>query len=219
MIELISIHLPKTGGTSFYHILQQVYGEQLSISYKRRDLRTTLEQYPSFADSLPQHISVLHGHFYYKEIQHLAPEARLICWLRDPVQRVISNYRFFKAGLDNPSRNPASYALNKHRRGESLLDYARLAENQNRMSSFLDGLDLAQCFFVGLLENFAADVDRLSKLLDWPEVVVPQLNQSKNMTSIDTSTLRQLAEWNAKDCELYDYACSLLGINFGRTSL
>ena len=48
MIELISIHVPKTGGQSFYQVLKQVYGDRLSISYRRRDYEAAKKEYRRF---------------------------------------------------------------------------------------------------------------------------------------------------------------------------
>lgn len=207
MIELISIHIPKTAGTSFYHILRQVYGGHLSISYKRRDFKKAVETYGSFEKSLTNEIKVLHGHFHYSEIRdlHRSQQPKIICWLRDPVDRVVSNYRFFIDGLNNPDRNPRNYTLNKHRLNETLDTYASLPENQNRMSTFLKGIQPEDLFFVGLLETFETDLKLLGQKLNWPTIQVPQLNTA-NQPKIDIpeSTIRKIKTWNYKDQQLYE---------------
>ncbi|MCB0704755.1 MAG: sulfotransferase family 2 domain-containing protein [Saprospiraceae bacterium] len=203
MVELISIHIPKTGGTSFYRVLQQVYGATLSISYKRKDL-------PHFPESIPAGIKVLHGHFRYKEVQtlHETGQTKMICWLRDPAQRVYSNYRFFIEGLKNPDRNPKQYELNKHRIGESLIEYASLSENQNRMAEFLEGLPLEKFFFIGFLESFESDLHRLGEKLNWPKTNLPKLNQQpRAILSQEEET--KLLELNRADVALFRQAREL----------
>ncbi|MEL6866384.1 MAG: sulfotransferase family 2 domain-containing protein [Bacteroidota bacterium] len=215
MIELLSIHIPKTAGTSFYQILQQVYGQALSISFKRRDYKALVQKYGRLENGISHDLRVLHGHFYYQELQDFQQSHQIptICWLRDPVQRVVSNYRFFKQGLRNPLRNPRNYEINKHRVEESLLTYAAIPENQNRMVSFLEGISLEELFFVGIQEHFKEDVQRLAQLLDWPKVQIPYLNRSESDHSlpeaIPADWLAKIRSWNAADVRLYEAAMAL----------
>lgn len=205
-MDLISLHIPKTGGTSFYHILKQVYGPAIEISYRRRDYLAAAELPGGFEQALAVGTKVLHGHFYYPEVKalHQNSGAKLLCWLRDPIERVRSNYRFFKYLLENPAINPRNYALNKHRSEETLLEYAALAECQNRMSAFIEGTVVENFFFIGLLEQFSDDVKLLGEALHWGPVTVPHKNvvvAKKN--SLSNQDLERLMEWNAADIRLY----------------
>lgn len=168
-----------------------------------------LEQHPD------SKLQVLHGHFRYPEISALQKQSaiKVICWLRDPAERVYSNYRFFMAGLKNPMRNPAQYELNKHRFGESLLEYASKPENQNRMCEFLNGCRLSDLYFFGLLEHFEEDLKRLAAKLDWPDVSTPYLNQLK-AAPLSAEDREALLKLNSRDLELYQEACTLLNRNF-----
>jgi hypothetical protein len=199
MTKLISIHIPKTAGTSFYHILRQVYGDSLSISYKRRDIKG---QAPFFDQS-----EVIHGHFLYEEVAslHLQSQAQVICWLRHPVERVISNYHFFIQGLQSPDRNPEQYELNKHRISESLLTYAQRKENRNRMHKFLQGISLKDMFFIGFVEQFETDINQIAKMLNWPKVSIPVMNKGKSIVT-DPHIRQQILTLNHLDWELYQQA-------------
>ncbi|MFT6020599.1 MAG: hypothetical protein ACI9CQ_003405, partial [Saprospiraceae bacterium] len=88
MLDLISIHIPKTGGTSFYQILQQVYGEELSISYRRKDYNEVIQRGLDLAKTINEEIKIFHGHLCYEELRtiHQNSNAKVICWLRDPVE-------------------------------------------------------------------------------------------------------------------------------------
>ncbi len=215
MIEIISIHIPKTGGTSFYHILKQVYGKRLSVPFKRSDYQKAVADGNTLQSSLPAELEVLHGHFYYCEIKkiHVEHRPKIICWLRDPVERVISNYRFFREGLQNPQRNAVQYELNKHRASESLLEYASKEENRNRMTQFLKGIALEELFFVGIMENYANDIQRLAKRLNWPDVAIPHLNNGQLTSPVIAEAedvKKQLMEWNKQDMALYQKANAML---------
>ncbi|MGB3545449.1 MAG: hypothetical protein WBA17_00630 [Saprospiraceae bacterium] len=215
MIELLSIHVPKTGGTSFYRSLQDNYGPAVSHSYRRIQVREELRQHGSLLPAQSPEIRVLHGHFFYPEVRdiHLAHRPKVICWLRDPVERVISNYLFFQSRLIDPTINPLQYERNRHRRSEDLLTYARLPENRNRMSLFLQGLPLDQLFFVGFLEHYAADLARLGHLLGWSSIQPVRLNQGsllpRKAAVVTPSIRRKLARLNRADRRLYDRALTL----------
>ena len=96
MIELISIHVPKTGGSSFLEVLKQAYGEDgvlKVISNHREDKGLPMEA-PKIGNPpvLPPKTKVLHGHFLHNDfINHygLSKNIPVVTWVRDPVERLI----------------------------------------------------------------------------------------------------------------------------------
>jgi len=208
MLKLISIHIPRTGGTSFYQILREIYGAKTSISYRRKDYLEAIENSQSFSKFISENIETLHGHFFYKEIEtlHQTSQAKLICWLRNPVERVISNHRHFIHR--NSGQNPIR--PNQHRVNESLLDYARQEQNGNRVSQFLEGLEPEDFFFIGLLEFFEEDLAQLAKLLEWPTFSIPKLNTVKPIyPSIRNDVFQEIKEFNGDDMDWYERAIEL----------
>jgi len=209
MIEIISLHIPKTAGTSFYQLLEQEYGHGLSISYRRRDVEKVLADGEIPTTTLSIGCRVLHGHFHYSEVRtiHQQHRAKLICWLRDPVERVISNYHFFRAGLTDPDRNPEVYTQNKHRIQETLLTYAARPENRNRIATFLAGTNLDDFYFVGRVEHFAADVKKLGELLDWQDHPLPLLNQKDPRIAparVSAQDKQALTKLNTLDLQIHE---------------
>ncbi|MEL6392478.1 MAG: sulfotransferase family 2 domain-containing protein [Bacteroidota bacterium] len=212
-VSLISLHLPKTGGTSLYNSLKEVYGQNLSIPYRRGNIRRAIERYGSLSASLPTQTTVLHGHLLYEEVAeiHKRDEPRVICWFRHPVDRVISNYLFFIAGLQEPIRNRRNYELNKHRKDEDILTYVKREENRNVMARFLLGIELEELFFIGFLENYEADLKKLGELLSWSEQIAPaHLNKrsdgSRHELYKQTDIRREIERLNQQDMQLYQRA-------------
>lgn len=211
MIELISIHIPKTAGTSFHHVLQQVYGPDVTPALRRRDIQSMIADSGSIESALSTHVRVIHGHFYYHEVKsiHESHHSNLICWLRHPANRVISNYNFFIDRLQHPALNPKTAALNAHRREETLIEYARLEENRNRMAKFLTGTTLESFFFIGFQECFEQDLRLLAGKLCWPDYHLPALNLKNLVSPVTDQLYQEICELNSEDMTLYKKAHSL----------
>jgi hypothetical protein len=216
-LELISIHIPKTAGTSFRNILKEVYGDtgvvRLDIDLAEQTIRID-EQLYSQAE-LPAGTRVVHGHFSYplfREKLHAPTDIPIITWLRDPVDRVISNYFYLEKRLreELDEQGKGLNILSKMQR--SLLEYARFEPAQNRMSKFLTGLDLEDFFFVGIQEEYELSLQRLSGLLEWEDYPVYHHNKTgaarpKRVSEEERSFIRSL---NQKDVALYERALNEL---------
>lgn len=200
---IFSMHIPKTAGTSFYKNLELNY-TNISPSLKRRDI-IEIRHKNALLDQLMRR-DVVHGHMTYNEAIDLlgVKSERIIFWVRNPVQRVISNYSFFIQGLHNPSRNKQNYLINRHRINESLLEYAEKEENRNRISKFLGNMDWSRCLFIGRVENFEEDIMELSKSLGWEHVdQTPHNQSSQEKRQIGEDELKQIEALNERDMDLY----------------
>ena len=112
MEKIFSIHIPKTAGTFFGQILKSVNPDILFFNYGSNSSATRLyvngklkdppngETYETFYFKIIQEkdkgISIMHGHIWKKEFYGANLDAKLICWLREPAQRLFSHYEFFK---------------------------------------------------------------------------------------------------------------------------
>jgi hypothetical protein len=209
-LELLSIHIPKTAGTSFYNVLEQVYPVGLSPSLKRRDLANSNDKNSKSEIDLGQ-FKVVHGHITWQEAAQFCDKesTKIICWLRNPVDRVLSNYRFFINRLENPQLNPEVAEINLHRLHETPIEYAEREENRNRMSKFTAGLELEDFFFIGLVECFNQDLQYLAEILEWPPFTNPHLNQGLGNTEYTLEIREAVANLNEQDMDLYSRVISL----------
>lgn len=214
-LELISIHIPKTAGTSFRNSLCAVYGQKgvvrLDIGLVRQETRVREELYTDAA--LPPETRVLHGHFSYPLLTarfDIPTGLPVITWLRDPVERVISNYFYLARRLreELDEERKGLNILKKMQR--SLREYVLYEPSQNRMSKFLEGLELGDLFFVGLVEHYDQDIRSLAGKLDWAQTPVFHHNRTGNnrpeVSAEDRALIRSL---NARDVELYERALEL----------
>ena len=219
-VTIASIHIPKTAGTSFRNVLKAVYGERrvarLDIS-KRWGIR--VDEKPFNATALPDEIGVVHGHFRYRDLMERFDRAsglKVITWLRDPVNRVISNYRYLSERLDHfmDEKNRGLNILSKMKR--SLIEYARCEINRNRMTKFLDGVNLRDLDFVGVVEYLQQDLERLARLLGWSTYPIYHHNSSPDLAGdIDRSIIDEIRDLNDQDLRLYEEALMLRKTGIG----
>lgn len=210
-LELISIHIPKTAGTSFRNILKEVYGSKNVV---RLDIPNNVElNSKEFKDkSLDPDIKVIHGHFSYKRLTkafEIPKEIPVITWLRDPAIRVISNYYY----LDMILRKE----LDEERKGlnillkmeKSLLEYASTKVNRNRIWKFMKGIDLEELFFIGLTEHYNEDLEHLGQLLGWKKYKIYKHNPTADKPEVDQETIERIKELNSEDYKIYNRALQL----------
>jgi len=215
MVEIISIHIPKTAGKTFKKILQEIYGEKLSPKNLRKEFFPKKVRPKELLKNIPTEVTVIHGHLFYQHVRplHLRDHAKIITWLRDPVERVISNYYYLMKRVREKPKHPHTDKIEY-----SLIDYAEIDVVRNRMHRYLEGIDLKDLFFYGFTENFAEDIFCLSELLGWPYVPpIEKINDgSQYKNNPDCTTKEVTEEMNAKirdlnklDMELYERARAL----------
>ncbi|MEM9916856.1 MAG: sulfotransferase family 2 domain-containing protein [Bacteroidota bacterium] len=214
-IELLSVHIPKTAGTSFRNILKQVYGEQavlrLDISLKDGVLR--LNEQESQANALPAHTQVVHGHFspaLLRQRFDLRGDIPMITWLRHPVERVISNYFYLEKRLQEELQEEAKGLDILRKMQRSLMEYARDEVNRNRQHKFLDGIRLSELAFVGIQEHYSDDLLALAQLFDWPAFEELHHNRTaQKRRAVSEAERSEIAQLNALDMALYEEALNL----------
>lgn len=219
--ELISIHIPKTAGTSFRNILKSVYSDKEVVRFDislRGAVR--MNEVPWEEKKLPP-CKVLHGHFSYEALvsKFDVTECPVITWLRDPVQRVASNYYYLESRLQDILQEEKRnlHILEKMQR--SLSEFAHAEINRNRQWKFLKGIPIQKLAFVGLVEHFEDDLPRLAKALGWknkPDILYHNVTAQENriipdalaeeirsLNSLDEELYREAIEWRKQNAHVY----------------
>ncbi|MEM1144998.1 MAG: hypothetical protein AAGI88_20625 [Pseudomonadota bacterium] len=224
---LVSLHLPKTAGTSFLALLEAHYGATLLRDYADRPLnrppwqRCLRAVAGSVRHAFPRaklsDIECVHGHFMPLKYRYLSGSERLqfVAWFRDPVERLASHYHYWQR-----SYNPLDAGRLHRRVIEERWDLERFclgAELQNTYSKFLWGFPLSRFDFVGITEHYASDVRGFaSEFLKQPEPTVASENVNTARESehgeaeqqyIDDADFRLVVEaHHAADVALYRQA-------------
>jgi hypothetical protein len=215
---LISVHLPKTAGTSFRASLEKHFGSSLKADYQ--DIPINLPTWKRNSMALCNAVShtfndfsgteCIHGHFLPVKYRLLEIKRPLtyVTWLRNPVERVISHYYFWKTHL--PPVLPPLHA--KMVREEWTLERFCLGtEMKNLYHQFLWGFPIEKFIFIGITENYAEDFGWFSRNYLGSESSDLVLNtteypESKTVTG---EFLKAIAIHHKKDIELYTTALEL----------
>jgi Sulfotransferase family len=212
-IDIVSVHIPKTAGSTFGHVfLYNLYTrEQISYDYEWLPVEDILPK-------LPAETRVIHGHFQATKYRTALPNAKIITWIRHPFSQLISWYFFWLAP-------PKGVIYNEDHRYflESKMSFATFLTMpyvDNSFSNFyLQGVDLDDFYFIGLQEFFAEDVQDLSRMMKRPDIVFPEYTINENTYPdyrvrkqeilADPKIVDLLRQRNQKDLILYQNVLKL----------
>lgn len=213
-IELISIHIPKTAGTSFRNILKEVYGaehvERFDIIKKEKLI--FVEEAELKSKKFPSKIKVIHGHFNYRDLTEqlkIRKDIPVITWLRNPVERVISNYYYLAERLREELQEEEKGLNILAKMQKSLIEYARLEMNRNRMSKFLEGISLDEMKFVGIQEYFNEDLAYFGHIFGIDNIKPLEQNITGEKHKVRNEILQEISGLNELDISLYNKALEL----------
>ena len=208
---ILSIHIPKTGGVSVRNILKEHFGPGFVLSYWE-----VTDAWGNRLAEVPATARCVHGHYPADQLAGKFPHARLMTWVRDPVERVVSSYHHRMRDPD--WRHPVCQEL--HVRKLSLLDYAALPPVRNEMTHFFGGKQPADFCFIGLVEEFESSLAQMSDLLGIASVRVRHDNFNPDRRSarydLDPAVREAIADLNEKDMTLYQECLNRSKASSGR---
>lgn len=220
-VELISVHVHKTAGSTFgYNILPQIYSEE-NILYDNEDLslETLVNQ-----GKLTNTTRAIHGHFAARKYQDYFQSAKLVIWLRNPLIQLISVYCFWY------DIAKSRYMDERHRYVvENKLDFSNFIEldyTQNTASRYYaGGMSLSQFNFVGIQEFFSEDLSELTqKLGKQVEETIhnkngyPAYKEKVKEILEDKKLITRMVELKSKDLQLYHLALKMRAERKGKSN-
>jgi len=210
---LISIHIPKAGGSSFREILEKWFGTGLYFHY-----------FDEKGNKMPQQHQLrpgicIHGHFNKRRdfgIEHYYPEAdQFITFLRDPFEIVVSRYFFekrretmnssFRGGeplnLTDDIDQYLDEELRKKNYHPNILDYIPVEVTLDNYKQVINEYFI----YIGVMEDYQFSIDRLAVNLNFSSLSVEHLNKSERFMDFPSAYREKFIELHPVECAFYSY--------------
>ncbi|MGB4205294.1 MAG: sulfotransferase family 2 domain-containing protein [Bacteroidales bacterium] len=211
---IISIHIPKAGGTSFRKILSNWYGNKLHLHYFNENNKLMPEKF----ELLPG--MCIHGHFNSSRdfgIRHYYPEAdQFITFMRDPFDIIVSRYYYVKmrekAGTSYRDGKPTNLADNVNDFLEQEIHNSNYTPNildffpEVITSENYEQIIRSKFIYIGFMDNYQESVDRLADILGFPHMIAPFENKSERFGEIDPSLRKIFMETHQLEYKVYNCA-------------
>lgn len=212
----ISIHIPKTAGTTLGYLLDHGTDRRILYLYRRDYANPGNEDadyWREHAAFVEQQFDVIHGHFYYQKFCDIFPRAHYISCLRHPVKRMVSQWLH---ALKEGNNYIADAAL----QGMTIVDWVTSDPGLTRVfKTHLGGRELKDYDFLFLSENFEACWDLFSATFSFhrrdPDIGhgFPRMNDGRlrgPAPTLPDAQLQAVYAMCAEDVEVYKQAVELV---------
>jgi hypothetical protein len=194
---LIFWHIPKCAGTSVLKILEDHFGEAFYTArtidaWKALDAKVGGTQHSAMAIGG-------HGTWGIHEVLSGRRDVFYMTMLRHPVTRVLSHYRHMRQSYMKPCSLREYVAKSQPNTMVRFLGNGSLSIARERLCSEL--------YFFGIVERFDESISVLGKRLGCELEKSVVMNRSRwGEASVDQDMFASVAERNAQDMELYEWA-------------
>ena len=218
---IISLHIYKTAGSTFLAIIDRQYRKDEIIYANIVGIDNTIALLEHETAEQKKKIKIVHGHFGFGWHRFFQNSVQYITFLRNPVERLISDYYYnktFKGGHNHlyASRMTLEeYILcdeiinvdNGQTRfvsGDFTTPYGKCSDVM--LQQAIDNIE-DRFAFVGLTERFDETLVLCRHYLGWKNLYYEQMNVTKNKEKKKDERIAALiAERNQIDIQLYKYA-------------
>lgn len=217
---LISVHLRKCGGTTLSTSLQSHFGTRLILDYGDEvgsSWPSSLKKRAESAhevrlnhENISTTFDAVHGHFDPEKYSCLKRDRQLISFVREPVERVLSNYFYLKRTVAR--EHPDHYVVGKL--GFTLEEYVKYPDAQNVQTRGLGRIPLDTYAFLGITEMLNDSILKLNTRLELNLSVGDgeNVNPAADREYEIPASMRDLiVRCNSRDVELYESVRSTFG--------
>lgn len=214
---IISVHIPRTAGSSFRAYLRESpdinlvgdYGSPIMVPAIIRNAYASFGRLKQWLKPLDTSIDCLHGHFLPVKYKGYIdkPEVKFITWLREPADRIRSQYDYCfqsnKAVDKSPFQNKVA------RQSWSFEAFYTSRQMRNLYTKFLWKFPIENMDFIGIVEHYEEDFHYICQ--HYFNDINPTFtygNRTKSEEILDDER-RQIEHLNQRDYALYRHGLSL----------
>lgn len=211
---ILSIHIPKTAGTSFHHYLRKVFTNRLMTDYGdwveikteegiRHNERRQAEIL-SRTEHIRQHFDAIHGHYAISKYNDVFDGARVVAFVRDPYQHAISTYEHASRSDLKNDAHPGIRLFRENRM--TTVDFIKAFPNHQ--SLYLSDMPLNDFAVVGLTESYDRSIALFRAIFGIaakPDADRKNVNPARRgaVYEITDDVRRAVDKYRAEDLELY----------------
>ncbi len=203
----IFVHIPKTAGTSFTHLLYDNFGQKcIYPNYYQRIVvngsgyidNATLKAKPD--KLLTKDKAWLLGHFTIGFGKSIWPDAKTYCFFREPRARILSNIVHLKLRSDKHKHTSLEDIYEQMitllgSQQARLLGYSLKRDNRKQVEHIIDNL-----YFVGITEHYNKSLQWLEANDNWSITI-----KNENKGAYNTLDLSNIAEKVNKQTYIDDF--------------
>jgi hypothetical protein len=210
---VISVHVPKCGGTSSLRMFRTAYGQN-AVQADYSDMggipnpAAWMQRRPV---ELKARVRVVHGHFPAAKYDLLRVPVFRMTFLRHPVETLISVYYFFQQNAGQPKFMQDGVSGKILRERLTLRQMAEDPTTRGSIQSFFRGWDMSRMDFVGCHERRVVDLARLSGILGVnlnagfrDRVTHQKYNAARTEAHADSDLMGRLRYLLADDIQFYE---------------
>src|SRR5690625_4448583 len=214
-MPLFFVHIPKTAGTSFRLGAEDFFGDDrivydygkgsnVTAPLVRAALYENVSDFWSFRRACEQQAAAMvGGHVNASRFVSLFGTGQTITFLRDPLQRMASEYAHSVRHLNYKG---------------SFRDFYTQPAMHNRQSKVLSGVEVEAIGFLGLTERYADSIEMLNRHFG---IGIPPRKDNRGKRSLDSvhrlsaEETAELKKLNERDIALYQRATALFEARYG----
>lgn len=230
--SLVFLHIPKTAGSTFHTILGERYSATVTknlFGSRYEDLE--IKNFIELTDTHKSKIKLLKGHMPFGLHKYLPGTSKYISILRDPIERVISQYYYIKANTRNPLHEQVvggnmtiseivssgiSVGLNNGQcrfLNGDISEYAFNQCNEMMLKNVKENIT-KHYLWLGITERFDESLLVLANKIGWKKTPY-YFRQNTSKTRVKKAAtadedILAIKEFNQLDIALYDFANNIL---------
>jgi hypothetical protein len=216
--NLIFLHLPKNGGTTFHSILNRLYPKESTFTIRSvTNVKTNEEEFVNMSHAERASINLVKGHTLFGLHKYMDQQTKYVTFLRKPIDRIPSFYYYV---LRKPKNKLYDTISSKNLSLYQFVTQVESIDLNNCQVRWISGIDDKEEFmlekalenidkhfsFVGLTEKYNESLVLLKQQYNWSTPYYKVKNQTKNrpiVDKLDNKTIEAINHYNNADNQLY----------------